>query len=68
MCIRDSPELTVSELGSWEVEQVFFNTQNAHFSDRAVRRAIAYALDRDGITRATTFGAAPVSYTHLSSS
>lgn len=56
--LSTNPELTVSELGSWEVEQVFFNTQNAHFSDRAVRRAIAYALDRDGITRATTFGAA----------
>jgi peptide/nickel transport system substrate-binding protein len=50
--------VTVSELGSWAVEQVFFNTLDDRFADRHVRRAIAWALDRDGITKATTFGAA----------
>jgi len=50
--------VTVSQLGSWEVEQVFFNTQNQYFADEHVRRAIALSLNRDGITQAVTFGAA----------
>ncbi|MCA0294701.1 MAG: ABC transporter substrate-binding protein [Actinobacteria bacterium] len=50
--------VTVSELGSWEVEQVFFNTQNQYFADPHVRRAIALSLNRDAITQAVTFGAA----------
>lgn len=56
--LTGNSNVTVSELGSWAVEQVFFNTKNQYFSDRHVRRAVAYALDRDGITKATTFGAA----------
>ncbi len=56
--LQSNQNVTVSELGSWAVEQVFFNTQNQYFSDRHVRRAVAYALDRDGLTKATTFGAA----------
>jgi len=44
--------------GSWEIEQVFFNTQDPHFADVNVRQAIAHALDRDGITAATTFDTA----------
>lgn len=46
--------------GSWEIEQVFFNTQDPHFADVNVRQAIAHALDRDGLTAATTFGTAQV--------
>ncbi|MGB4917232.1 MAG: ABC transporter substrate-binding protein [Propionicimonas sp.] len=53
-----NPQVTVSQLGSWAVEQVFFNTRNEHFADRQVRRAVAAALNRDGLTQATTFGAA----------
>ncbi|MCB0913434.1 MAG: ABC transporter substrate-binding protein, partial [Propionibacteriaceae bacterium] len=56
--LEGNADITVSELGSWAVEQVFFNTRNKYFADRNVRRAVAYALDREGITRATTFGAA----------
>lgn len=56
--LKADPNVTVSELGSWEVEQVFFNTQNAYFADRHVRRAIALSLDRDALTQAVTFGAA----------
>ena len=44
----------------WATEQVFFNTLNEHFADVHVRRAIALALDRDGLTAATTFGTAEV--------
>jgi len=65
--LRGNSAVTVSELGSWEVEQVFFNTQNKFFADRHVRRAIAYALDREGITRATTFGAADTVHTLIPS-
>lgn len=53
-----NPQVSVAELGSWAVEQVFFNTLNKHFADRHVRRAVAYALNREGITQATAFGAA----------
>ena len=56
--LSSDANVTVSQLGSWEVEQVFFNTQNQYFADPQVRRAIAYALNRDGITQAVTFGAA----------
>ncbi|WP_246369776.1 ABC transporter substrate-binding protein [Saccharibacillus deserti] len=42
--------------GSWVTEQLFFNTLDEHFSDVHVRRAIALALDRDGLTKALTFG------------
>ena len=61
--LQGDRNVTVAELGSWEVEQVFFNTRNQHFADRHVRRAVAYALDREGITQATTFGAAEVVHT-----
>ncbi|UOR00989.1 ABC transporter substrate-binding protein [Leucobacter allii] len=50
----------LSETPGWSTEQVFFNTQREEFADVHVRRAIAQALDRDGITEATTFGTAEV--------
>lgn len=45
---------------SWEIEQVFFNTQNEYFADEHVRRAVAQAIDRQGIVDAVTFGTATV--------
>ncbi|OWA34025.1 peptide ABC transporter substrate-binding protein [Saccharibacillus sp. O16] len=42
--------------GSWVTEQLFFNTLDEHFADKHVRRALALALDRDGLTKALTFG------------
>jgi peptide/nickel transport system substrate-binding protein len=42
--------------GSWVIEQLFFNTLDEHFSDVHVRRALAFALDRRGLTNAVTFG------------
>lgn len=56
--LEADPNVAVSQLGSWAVEQVFFNTLDEHFADRQVRRAIALALDRAGITAAVTFGTA----------
>jgi peptide/nickel transport system substrate-binding protein len=42
--------------GSWVIEQLFFNTLDKHFSDVHVRRALALAIDRRGLTNAVTFG------------
>lgn len=57
----DSGSGTVlSQTTGWSTEQVFFNTQREQFADEHVRRAVALALDRDGITKATTFGTAKV--------
>jgi peptide/nickel transport system substrate-binding protein len=58
--LKADSSVSVDTAGSWDIEQVFFNTQNQYFSDPNVRRAIAMALDRKGITKATTFGTATV--------
>lgn len=58
--LQGNSGVSVLKAGSWEIEQVFFNTQNQYFADRDVRRAIAMALDRTGLTKATTFGTATV--------
>lgn len=54
--IKDGADTTVATNGSWVTEQLFFNTLDKHFSDVHVRRALALALDRDGLTKALTFG------------
>jgi peptide/nickel transport system substrate-binding protein len=54
--LRKDPDITLFENGSWVVEQLFFNTLDEHFSDVRVRRALALAVDREGLTRAVTFG------------
>lgn len=50
----------LSRTSGWSTEQIFFNTEREQFADVHVRRAIALALDREGITQATTFGTAEV--------
>lgn len=65
--LEANADITVERGGSWAVEQIFFNTQNEYFADVNVRRAISYALDREGITAATTFGAAVPAFTLLPS-
>ncbi|MHA3683312.1 ABC transporter substrate-binding protein [Leucobacter sp. HY1908] len=52
--------LQLIEAPGWSADQVFFNTLNEHFADEHVRRAIAHALDRDGIASATSFDTAEV--------
>ncbi|HEY4432712.1 MAG TPA: ABC transporter substrate-binding protein [Paenibacillus sp.] len=54
--IKDGADTKVVTNGSWVTEQLFFNTLDEHFSDVHVRRALALALDRDGLTKALTFG------------
>ena len=58
--VEQAGDTTLSKTAGWSTEQVFFNTQREEFADRHVRRAIAHALDREGITKATTFGTAEV--------
>jgi peptide/nickel transport system substrate-binding protein len=54
--IKDGTDTKVITNGSWVTEQLFFNTLDEHFSDVHVRRALALALDREGLTKALTFG------------
>ncbi|GGH38523.1 ABC transporter substrate-binding protein [Paenibacillus segetis] len=58
--IKQGADTTVVTNGSWVTEQLFFNTLDEHFSDIHVRRALALALDREGLTNALTFGYAQV--------
>ncbi|WP_058302920.1 ABC transporter substrate-binding protein [Gorillibacterium timonense] len=54
--LKQGSDTTVATNGSWVTEQLFFNTLDEHFSDVHVRRALALALDREGLTNAVTFG------------
>lgn len=61
--LEANDSVTVSRTGGWAIEQVFFNTLDEHFADVDVRRAVAQAIDREGLTAATTFGTADVADT-----
>lgn len=54
--IKQGPDTAVATNGSWVTEQLFFNTLDEHFADVHVRRALAQAIDREGLTNALTFG------------
>lgn len=54
--LKNGADTTVVTNGSWVTEQLFFNTLDEHFKDVHVRRALALALDREGLTKALTFG------------
>jgi peptide/nickel transport system substrate-binding protein len=54
--LRRDPAIGLFENGSWVIEQLFFNTLDEHFADVRVRRALALAIDREGLTQAVTFG------------
>lgn len=54
--LKNGADTAVVTNGSWVTEQLFFNTLDEHFSDVHVRRALALALDREGLTNALTFG------------
>ncbi|MFF2483902.1 ABC transporter substrate-binding protein [Paenibacillus sp. NPDC058071] len=54
--VKAGTDTAVLTNGSWVTEQLFFNTLDQHFSDVHVRRALALAIDRNGLTQALTFG------------
>ncbi|AZI57535.1 ABC transporter substrate-binding protein [Nakamurella antarctica] len=58
--LESNSKLAVSNTPGWEIETLFFNNLDTHFSDRFVRRAVSYALDRQGLVQATSFGTATV--------
>ena len=58
--VSGNAALQLVEAPGWSADQVFFNTLNEQFADEHVRRAIAHALDRDGIASATSFDTAEV--------
>lgn len=58
--VANNSALQLVSAQGWSADQVFFNTLNEHFADEHVRRAVAHALDRDGIAQATGFGSAEV--------
>lgn len=58
--LESNPAVQVLTNKSWKIEQVFFNTQNGYFADEHVRRAVAHAIDREGMVNAVTFGTATV--------
>lgn len=63
--IENNAETKLASSSSYNVEEVFFNTLDEHFSDVHVRRALALAIDREALTQALTFGYAEVSNTVL---
>ena len=58
--VSGNAALQLIEAPGWSADQVFFNTLNEHFADEHVRRAVAHAIDREGIAQATSFGTAEV--------
>jgi peptide/nickel transport system substrate-binding protein len=58
--LEANPAVSVVSTDSWNVEELFFNNLDEHFADRNVRRAIALAIDKEGIVEATSFGTAKV--------
>lgn len=58
--VDSSGDTSLVTAESWATEQVFFNTQREEFADEHARRAIAHAIDREGITTATSFDTAEV--------
>ena len=54
--IERGPETFIITRGSWNVEELFFNTLDEHFADAHVRRALAMALNREALAQALTFG------------
>lgn len=53
--LRTDSSVTVGIFPAWSVDLLFFNEKVHQFADRHVRRAIAYAVDQQGIVAATTF-------------
>lgn len=63
--LRSNPDVKVSVSSSWQQELLAFNTVDGAFSDVHLRRAVASALDRKAIAKATTYGTATPATTFL---
>ncbi len=56
--LKAASNLTVGLYPAWEVDLLVFNEQDAKYADRHVRRAITYAIDRNALVHAASFGTA----------
>ncbi|SDY12816.1 peptide/nickel transport system substrate-binding protein [Modestobacter sp. DSM 44400] len=54
--LKDSPGITATAFPSTRIDYVAFNEQKTPFSDVHVRRAIAYALDRESMVKSVLYG------------
>jgi peptide/nickel transport system substrate-binding protein len=54
--LQKNPSLSVASFGSSWVDEFGMNTKRKPLDDVRVRQAIAYALNKDEITKAATFG------------
>jgi peptide/nickel transport system substrate-binding protein len=54
--LKQTPDLTVSEVPGLGFQFLFLNTTKAPFDNPAVRRALAYSIDRDQLVQAVNFG------------
>ncbi|KXK59310.1 ABC transporter substrate-binding protein [Micromonospora rosaria] len=65
--LTGSGDLTVSSTASTDYWYLALNQARAPYRDPAVRRAVAFALDREAITKAAKFGQATVNQTAVPS-
>ncbi|GAA3633710.1 ABC transporter substrate-binding protein [Kineosporia mesophila] len=63
--LKSNSALTVDTVGSWNQDQVFFNTSDGPFANRDLRRAVAQAVDRATLTQTTTFGTGTTGTTYI---
>ncbi len=56
---------SVQSVSSWNSDVLYFNTTSVAFSDTAVRRAVAQAIDRTALATATSFGTATPATTYI---
>ena len=54
--LKQTSDLTVSEVPGLGFQFLFLNTAKAPFDNPAVRRALAYSIDRDQLVQAVDFG------------
>jgi len=54
--LKDTPGITATAFPSTRIDYIAFNEQRTPFQDVHVRRAIAYALDREAMVKSVLFG------------
>ncbi|MBT0768698.1 ABC transporter substrate-binding protein [Kineosporia sp. J2-2] len=63
--LKANTALSVDTVGSFNQDEVFFNTSTGPFADRDLRRAVAQAVDRASLTATTTFGTGTTGTTYI---
>lgn len=63
--LKADSSYTVSSVGSWNQDEIFFNTAKGTFANQTLRQAVVQAIDRASLTEATTFGTGTVGTTYV---